>query len=178
MEIEGSNSELLLMLGSNMGHREALLQQAVDEIHRRIGEIKALSSVYETAPWGVNDQPAFLNVLVILDTSLPSFEVIKTVLAIEEKMGRDRSSAVKFGQRLIDIDILFYGSEVIRTELLTVPHPAIPERRFVLVPLNEVKPGLVHPVLGITARELLKRCPDKLEVKKQKIMLKKPKKVN
>jgi 2-amino-4-hydroxy-6-hydroxymethyldihydropteridine diphosphokinase len=151
-----------LFLGSNMGDRRAALERAVQQITVRAGEVAALSSVYETEPWGIADQREFLNQAIAIVPKLSPFHLLETLLAIEGELGRVRHE--KYGPRPIDIDILLYSDEVIQTEFLTVPHRGIPDRRFVLTPLAEIAPGLVHPVLRKTISELLTGCLDPLKV--------------
>lgn len=130
--------------------------EAVERI-RELGEVKAVSSVYDTEPVGYVDQPRFLNAAVLLKTSLEPVELMRSLLEIERKMGRERSGAVAKGPRVIDLDLLLYGQAVMNTTELTLPHPEMTERRFVLEPLAEIAPEMVHPVLGLTVREMLAR---------------------
>lgn len=156
--------KIFLLLGSNMGDSNKLLQQAIELIKPAIGCITRKSKIYKTAAWGNNDQPDFLNQVLIITTLMPAIEVMKVILTIEKKMGRVRT--IKNAPRKIDIDILFYDNEIINNSILTVPHPSIPYRRFVLVPLNELSPGFIHPVLQQTIHTLLDKCEDQLNVKK------------
>ncbi|HMJ48610.1 MAG TPA: 2-amino-4-hydroxy-6-hydroxymethyldihydropteridine diphosphokinase, partial [Ferruginibacter sp.] len=133
-------------------------------ISKRIGLIKRKSHLYNTAPWGNINQPDFLNQVLIVSTRLPALETMKAILAIEEKIGRVRT--VKNAPRIIDIDILFFDKDIINESILTVPHPALANRMFVLVPLNELSPAFIHPVLKKSIHYLLKNCPDTLGVKK------------
>lgn len=126
------------------------------------GKIAAESSLYETAPWGNTEQPPFLNQAIALDTDLDPHLLLSTLLAIEKSLGRVRTT--QWAPRPIDIDILLYGDVVIHEPELTVPHPALPERRFALTPLNEIASGLSHPVLQKTIGELLAECKDTLDV--------------
>ena len=130
--------------------------EAVERI-RELGEVKAVSSVYDTEPVGYVDQPRFLNAAVLLKTSLEPVELMRSLLEIEREMGRERSGAVAKGPRVIDLDLLLYGQAVMNTTELTLPHPEMMERRFVLEPLAEIAPEMVHPVLGLTVREMLAR---------------------
>ena len=130
--------------------------EAVERI-RELGEVKAVSSVYDTEPVGYVDQPRFLNAAVLLKTSLEPVELMRSLLEIERRMGRERSGAVAKGPRVIDLDLLLYGQAVMNTTELTLPHPEMTERRFVLEPLAEIAPEMVHPVLGLTVREMLAR---------------------
>ena len=147
-----------------MGDRAAALQKARELIAAHCGKLLAVSSLYETAAWGKEDQPAFLNQALELETSLGARQLIRRILKLEKQMGRVRDE--KYGPRLIDIDILLYGSEVHHYPLLKVPHPELPNRRFALLPLQEIAPELLHPVLQKTISQLLAACPDPLEVKK------------
>jgi 2-amino-4-hydroxy-6-hydroxymethyldihydropteridine diphosphokinase len=153
-----------ILLGGNEGDREARLQQAVQQINAQCGPVVQQSSVYETAAWGLEDQPDFLNQAICIRTLLSPQELLQKTLAIEKAMGRHR--VVKWGQRTIDIDIIFYGEQIVQEEQLVIPHPMMQDRRFVLAPLHEIAPNLVHPVLHKTVRQLLDECPDKLEVRR------------
>lgn len=152
-----------LLIGGNMGNREQNLGRAVDLLGSA-GKVKVLSGLYETAAWGKTDQPSFLNQAILLETALTARELLQAVLAIEEKMGRKREE--KYGPRIIDIDILFYDAAIINEPRLIIPHPEIQNRRFALEPMQEIAPRLKHPLLKKTIAELLKACPDKLEVHK------------
>jgi 2-amino-4-hydroxy-6-hydroxymethyldihydropteridine diphosphokinase len=153
-----------LLLGSNMGNSRAKLATAITHIEKKIGSISRCSSIYQTAAWGNTNQPDFLNQVIVVETKLPATTVMQTILTIEEKMGRIRT--IKNAARIIDIDILFYNKAIIKEKDLIVPHLEIPNRRFVLIPLNELSPNLKHPVLHKTIHRLLTNCKDKLDVKK------------
>jgi 2-amino-4-hydroxy-6-hydroxymethyldihydropteridine diphosphokinase len=153
-----------LLLGSNMGDSRAILATAMTHIEKKIGLITRYSSIYQTAAWGNTNQPDFLNQVIIVETTLPAATILQKILLIEEKMGRIRTA--KNAARIIDIDILFFNKAIIKEKKLTVPHPEIPNRRFVLIPLNELSPNLKHPVLHKTIHGLLTSCRDKLNVKK------------
>jgi 2-amino-4-hydroxy-6-hydroxymethyldihydropteridine diphosphokinase len=151
----GSNLE------STFGDREANLQEAIRLI-RPLGEVRAVSSFYDTEPVGLLAQPRFLNGALLLETNLEPLALLRELLAVERAMGRDRVGAVANGPRVIDLDLLLYadrewGDVVMETEELTLPHPAMQERRFVLEPLKEIAPEWVHPVLGLTVGEMLER---------------------
>jgi 2-amino-4-hydroxy-6-hydroxymethyldihydropteridine diphosphokinase len=147
-----------IALGSNLaspfGDRAANLWEAVERV-RELGEVKAVSSSYETEPVGYLDQPRFLNAALLLETSLEPAELMRALLEVEQTMGRERVGAIAKGPRVIDLDMLLYGQVVMNTTELTLPHPEMMERRFVLEPLAEIAPGMVHPVLGLTVREML-----------------------
>jgi len=153
-----------LLTGGNEGDSHRYLQQALTNIELICGQILQVSSVYQTAPWGKKDQPDFLNQVILVNTILDPHALLTAILGIEEKSGRIRT--VKNAPRTIDIDILFYNELVLEEPGLSIPHPRIAERRFVLEPLNEISPGLVHPVLGKTISRLLLECTDDLTVKK------------
>lgn len=153
-----------LLLGSNIGDRAAQLQQARQMLALTAGEIVAASALYETAAWGLEDQPAFLNQALALRTLLDAPALLAACLATEQQAGRERQQ--RWAARTLDVDILLYGDELIQTPTLTVPHPALPARRFALTPLAEIAPQLVHPQLHQTISELLAICSDPLEVVK------------
>jgi 2-amino-4-hydroxy-6-hydroxymethyldihydropteridine diphosphokinase len=151
-----------LITGGNIGNRKANLERAASEIELAIGQIVASSQIYETAAWGITEQPAFYNQVQVVNTSLSAVEVLDKILAIEKIMGRIRT--IKNAARIIDIDILFYNNEVIHEPNLEIPHPEISNRRFVLEPLKELSPDLMHPVLHKTISELWADCKDPLPV--------------
>lgn len=153
-----------LLTGSNMGERENYLAAARLEIALQCGIVHKVSSIYETAAWGKTDQPAFLNQAIGLETTLNARQLIRRILKIEKQLGRVREE--KYGPRQIDIDILLFGDEVHNYDLLKLPHPELPNRRFALLPLAEIAGDIIHPVLQLSIAELLARCPDTLEVKK------------
>ena len=153
-----------LQTGTNLGDRLINLEEANNKIEERVGKIIAISSIYETEAWGVTDQPLFLNQVLQIETRLSAQEILETILAIELEMGRIRIE--RWAERLIDIDVLFYNNEIIKDENLIVPHPRIQERNFVLKPLIEIVPNLVHPIFNKTMIELLEMSTDKLRVYK------------
>ena len=155
--------EVYLGLGSNLGDRMCNLTSAVKRLSEKL-TIKKISSVYETEPMGYTEQPMFLNAVIKGVTALDLLELLSFVKGIESDLGRQTS--FRNAPRIIDIDILFYGDRIIQTEELTIPHPRIAERAFVLVPLAEIAPNLVHPILRKKASELLAEMVGKDGVKK------------
>jgi 2-amino-4-hydroxy-6-hydroxymethyldihydropteridine diphosphokinase len=153
---------VFLLLGSNLGDRSANLRMATDLLKQSAGLVTASSSVFKTAAWGVTAQPEFYNQALEIATALTPDELLNACLEIEIKLGRKRME--KWGERLIDIDILFYGETIIRQEHLQIPHPQIPFRRFTLVPLAEIAGEFHHPSLHKSITQLLKECPDDLPV--------------
>ena len=149
---------VFVALGTNLGDRERNLALGVLGLQERGLTITARSSVYETAPVGGPAQGAYLNAVVQADTDLDAAGVLASCLDVERSVGRERS--VPNAPRTLDLDLLLYGSLVVRTEGLTVPHPRLHERRFVLAPLLEIAPDAVHPVLGLTVAEMAEACPD------------------
>ncbi len=149
-------------LGSNLGERGDYLCRALDALGERAGPVIAVSSAYETDPVGITDQPLFLNAVCSVETGLGPERLLKTLLEIENDEGRVRT--VKDAPRTLDLDLLFYEDRVIDEPGLQVPHPRMDERAFVLVPLVEIAPELVHPVSGQTVREMLARLPNPLGV--------------
>ena len=154
-------TEVVLCLGGNKGNREKLLSRAVESLSSRFQLIK-LSSIYETEAWGGVAKGKFLNQLAIISTSKSALEVLEAIQGIETELGRTREEP--WGDRTMDIDILFYGEEIIDTENLKVPHPFIAERKFVLVPLLELFPDRKHPISGKTFTQMLRESEDKSEV--------------
>ena len=143
-----------MALGSNLGDREDNLRRAIAEmISRGTMSVIAMSSVYETQPMYYENQDWFLNCVVAVQTNLKPSALLKCLQAIELGLGRQRN--VKFGPRVIDLDILFYGDETVSEPGIEIPHPRLAERPFVLIPLNEIRPKLIHPVFGKSVSELL-----------------------
>lgn len=151
-----------LLIGGNEGDKTNHLAEARRRIKDSGSSILLASSLYETAAWGKTDQPAFLNQALMIETDRQAPELLETLLAIEADMGRVRKE--RYGSRMIDIDILFFNEAVFDLPRLKIPHPEIPNRRFALAPLQEIAPGLVHPVLHQTVSSLLAACTDPLEV--------------
>lgn len=151
-----------LLLGGNLGDRVEVLKNAKKLIDKEIGGILKGSNLYETAPWGKEDQNAFLNQVLLVATTCSPEEILSKIQYIENELGRVRFE--KWGERLIDIDILFIEDEIITRHDLKVPHPYIQERRFTLVPLAEISPEFIHPIFNKSVQALLMECTDRLEV--------------
>jgi 2-amino-4-hydroxy-6-hydroxymethyldihydropteridine diphosphokinase len=149
---------VFLLLGSNLGDSLKNLMIAMDKIEDLIGTVNKKSSIYKTAPWGVTDQPDFLNQVLSIETDLNPESLLDQIHLIEGQLGRIRSN--EWQARLIDIDILFYDQETINTSNLTIPHPRISIRRFVLEPMNEIAAEITHPVLQKKIKQLLEECTD------------------
>jgi len=158
--------QVFISLGTNLGDRSENLKMAIHAIDLTIGSISRQSSVYETKPWGKSNQPDFFNQVILIHTNKTSEDCLHLLLAIEEQMGRTREE--RWGARLIDLDLLYADGDIIETDRLTLPHPAIPQRRFVLVPLVEIASDFIHPQLKKNQRQLLDECPDELVVKRLK----------
>ena len=152
------NNKVYLQLGSNMGDRNAYLKNTIDFIAEEIGEIRKKSKIYESAPWGVENQNNYLNQALEITTDLSAEEVLEGVLKIEDKIGRVRNE--KWGERIIDIDLLFFDDLIIEKEGICIPHIHLHNRKFVLIPLNEIVPNFIHPKYNKTIDELLKECKD------------------
>jgi len=157
-------TEVFLLTGGNLGNRLDYLAKAKEQIEKKCGVFLQQSSVYETAAWGNEDQGAFLNQVVKIETNLVPEKLLQAIFEIEKALGRKRE--MKYGPRTIDIDILFYGDAIIDRKGLKIPHPQIQNRRFVLTPLKEIAPERLHPSLHKTISQLLAECPDPLAVNK------------
>lgn len=169
------NSTTYLSLGSNLGNRPSHLQAAIDLLHKNAGDVRYISSVYETDAWGFNGNK-FLNICCQLQTGLSPNGLMETILDIERELGRERGHdnvGKAYTNRVMDIDILLYNDAVIRTENLTVPHPKMTERKFVLKPLSEIAGNIVHPVKRETIDTLLAHCKDTEIVEKTNLQLEK-----
>jgi len=167
--------QVYLLLGSNRGDREQNLLRACAGIEEKIGHIAVISPVYETQPWGFEDSTSFYNQALMAETELQPEEVLRRIHDIEAELGRVRDFSAcgsscecsqAYSSRTIDIDILFYGSRILFTDELMIPHPRLHERLFTLVPLHEIAPAFIHPVYRKTVAELLSQCTDKGEVSK------------
>jgi 2-amino-4-hydroxy-6-hydroxymethyldihydropteridine diphosphokinase len=153
---------VFLSIGSNMGNRKEYLLTAQALIDRHIGKIAKKSHLYETQPWGKKDQDAFLNMMVMANTTLDPRGLLEAITQIERELGRERQE--RWGPRVADIDIIFYGKRVIRDKGLEIPHPEMHNRAFVLVPMLEIAPEFEHPILGKNMDDLFAACTDLSEV--------------
>ena len=152
----------IVLLGGNIGDRLSFLANARKQIARQCGDITKKSSIYETAAWGVTDQANFYNQVITVCSQIPPVDFLRTLLVIEKDLGRVRFK--KWGERVIDLDILFIDDLEIKDKELLIPHPRLHERRFTLVPLLDIANDFIHPTLNKTIAELLDSCPDNLEV--------------
>ncbi|MCC5928836.1 MAG: 2-amino-4-hydroxy-6-hydroxymethyldihydropteridine diphosphokinase [Cyclobacteriaceae bacterium] len=153
---------IYLILGSNLGDKLAMLSAAKILISHKAGPVVKTSRIYKTAAWGIEDQPHFYNQVLEIETMLNPEFLLKTILDIEKELGRKRIK--KWQERIIDIDILYYHDIILNTKHLTIPHPFIKNRRFVLEPMTEIAPTFIHPVIGLSQAELLQACIDPLVV--------------
>lgn len=155
--------ETVFLLGGNVGDSAELCRQAVELIEKQIGKTTRVSSLYGSEAWGFSAEQHFVNQAVAVSTDLSPTLVLEKALDIEAQLGRKRSGK-GYSSRTMDIDVIFYGSEIIDTPRLTAPHPRLHLRNFVLVPLCDIIPDFVHPVFGKTVRQLLDECPDEGKV--------------
>jgi 2-amino-4-hydroxy-6-hydroxymethyldihydropteridine diphosphokinase len=155
---------VFLLLGSNLGDCALHIQNAIDSIEQRIGKAEKISSLYETEPWGVSDQPNYLNAAMIIHTSYSPEELLSLLKQIELIEGR--TDQKKYASRTLDIDILFYDDLILNSMDLIIPHPKLQERKFALVPLDEIAFGFIHPLFKKSIHELLEECQDNLRVVK------------
>ncbi|MEP0303975.1 MAG: 2-amino-4-hydroxy-6-hydroxymethyldihydropteridine diphosphokinase, partial [Maribacter dokdonensis] len=156
----------LLSIGSNLGNRQLLLQKAIFEIGKVAGEVRQVSATYETPSWGFEGED-FFNACLELQTLLTPEELLVKLLAIETAFGRERKNSDAYESRTLDIDIIYYEKEVINTETLTIPHPKMQERKFILKPLADISPQFYHPIFNKDTRNLLQECKDKSTITKQ-----------
>lgn len=154
-----------IILGSNLGDKQKWISSAIEQIEE-VASLIAESHMYETAAWGGQTSESFYNQCIAIDTLLSPEELLHELLRIEKELGRIRNPLMKYGERTIDLDILYYDDLTISTPILTVPHPRMQDRKFVLTPLCDIAPSFYHPTLKRTNLELLNMCQDNLTVKK------------
>ncbi|WNB18693.1 2-amino-4-hydroxy-6-hydroxymethyldihydropteridine diphosphokinase [Marivirga arenosa] len=153
---------IYLLLGSNLGDRPKVLSNAVELLEKNGVKVTKKSSIYETAAWGKTDQQAFLNQVIQIATDLEPKILLRLILRLEIELGRVRKE--KWGERLIDIDILYYNDLILEESEIKIPHPGIPDRKFTLIPLYEICPQEIHPTLKKSQTKLMRDCKDDLEV--------------
>jgi 2-amino-4-hydroxy-6-hydroxymethyldihydropteridine diphosphokinase len=156
-----------LLIGGNLGDRLANLNNAIQKIELHCGKIISSSTIYETAAWGFTEQPPFFNQALQVETALSATELMQQLLSIELSLGRER--LLPLGPRTIDLDIIYFNNEIIQNDIVSIPHPRMEQRNFVLIPLNEIAPTFLHPVLNIPTSTLLKQCKDESHVYKKTI---------
>jgi 2-amino-4-hydroxy-6-hydroxymethyldihydropteridine diphosphokinase len=154
-----------LLLGSNLGDKERHLHSACNLINTCAGVISDHSSIYQTEPWGFDSTDVFFNQALKIETNLKPGKLLTTLLKIENELGRQRNGNCGYSSRVIDIDILLYANQIIRTKALSLPHPKLHIRRFALMPLWEIAPDLIHPVFIKSVFQLLNECDDQLYVR-------------
>lgn len=159
----------LLSLGSNLGDRVKNIYEGIQKITDKAGKVISYSPLYESKPWGIESPNDYINVCILVETHLSPEELMITLHTIEKDMGRIRST--KYSDRIIDIDILLFDQSIIHTEYLTIPHPRMHERLFVLVPANQIVPMYIHPVFGKSIQQLLLECTDESNVYEYKLKL-------
>ena len=160
LEIEN----IFLGLGSNQGERELNLKNSIKLLNSRAGKVLNTSGIYESEPWGVKDQSHFLNQVIEIETLIDPIDLLNICKNIEHDMGR--KPGIRWGKRVIDIDILYYNSKVINQKELIIPHKLMHERNFVMIPLNDLNENHLHPILNITNKEILNNCIDSCKIKK------------
>jgi len=162
MKIE--KHRVYLLIGTNQGDRQYNIKQARKHIREQLGDIILISGVYESAPWGFVSETNFLNQAIEIETKVSANECLNILKQIEQSMGREITHIQGYTSRIIDIDILFFNSDIINTDQLTVPHKLMHERRFVLKPMLEIAPEYVHPVFQQTIQKLFESCKDTSEI--------------
>ena len=155
--------KIYLGIGTNLGKKVKNLEEAQAGIEEYIGNLVFTSSIYETEPWGFRSKSTFLNMVAEVETNLDPQELLKNLLMIESLLGRKRDGT-EYASRIMDLDILLYNDQVVVKDRLVIPHPLMHERKFVLIPLCEIAPGLIHPVLKKSIKELLDECRDRNKV--------------
>lgn len=164
-----ASESVFILLGSNLGNRESLIDKACVMIGEKCGEIMEKSSLYESEPWGFEAEQWFLNQVIRISTTMQPDELMTVLLSIEKALGRDRQVIHDgYASRTMDLDILYCGNQIVVTKMVTAPHPRLHQRRFTLLPLCELAPDMVHPVLNLTNSQLLERCEDTGKVRQFK----------
>ena len=153
-----------LGIGSNIGDRKENLCQAILMLSAKVGSVVAISSLYESESWGYNSEHKFLNAVVAIETELYPEELLSDIKEIETVLGRTQKQINNYEDRPIDIDILFYDLLVYETDNLIIPHPHIEKRKFVLVPMAEIAPDFIHPIIGKKIKELNRMCKDSIQL--------------
>ncbi|MCR9172163.1 MAG: 2-amino-4-hydroxy-6-hydroxymethyldihydropteridine diphosphokinase [bacterium] len=153
-----------LSLGSNLGNRKQYIEEALQRISARTGQIESRSSFYETAPWGFESEQQFLNICAALTTELTPLQLLNEFQTIEKELGRNKKKQAGYVSRVIDIDILAFGDDILSSDELTVPHPGIENRKFVLLPLVEIAPNFIHPKTAKTIKQIIASCSDESSV--------------
>ena len=157
-------NSVVLLLGANLGEKEAMFAQVEKYIYENVGEIICKSAIYVSKPWGFESEHNFINQVLVVDTDFSAHDTLLRCQAIEKKCGRIRHENVGYESRTIDIDILYYNNDIVDTEDLIIPHPLLHKRNFTMVPLAEVLPNYVHPIFLKNNRQLLEECEDKSKV--------------
>jgi 2-amino-4-hydroxy-6-hydroxymethyldihydropteridine diphosphokinase len=157
--------KVVLLLGSNIEPRKKFLDKALFLLQQELGAFSVSSEIYESEPWGFDAKVSFFNRVVVFETGKKPEEVLDVCLDVELNLGRERKESEGYLSRTVDVDVLYFGEQVVNTERLVIPHPRLHLRRFTLLPMVEVQSELVHPVLMKTQKELLEICPDDSEVK-------------
>ncbi len=163
---------MFLSIGSNLGNKKNNLQEAIDYIKKYDVKVNAVSTIYETEPWGFETDNSFYNIVLKISTDLNALDLLTILLSIENNLGRIRNSENKtYISRIIDIDIITYDNQIIETEKLTIPHLYMHKRKFVLMPLQEIEPLFVHPALNKSIDKLLLECNDETAINKTNLKL-------
>lgn len=164
--LDRRKKQVYLSLGSNMGQRRKKLLKAIELIKEKAGKLMSKSSIYETESWGNTALPSFLNMVVQIETEMKAEELMQLLLTIEMELGRKRSQSGEYSSRSMDIDILYYNNGIISKDGLDIPHPHLHKRNFVLIPLVEIAPDFIHPILHKSNLDLLKSSTDLLKCKR------------
>lgn len=164
MKFMSKLNHVFVLLGGNIEPREEYFTKAIHELQQQLGEVKLISSIYETEAWGFETENKFLNLVLQIDTIVTSDVFLKKALEIELELGRKRNLNNVYSSRTIDIDLLYFNSEIINTDSLIIPHPRLHLRKFTLIPLVEIAPDFEHPCKRISNKELLSVCDDRTTV--------------